>query len=227
VLTPCWQAGGVTVGLLGGTGSEGRGLARRFALAGHDVVIGSRDAARAAETATTLAAECGGRGGRVSGAINAEAAARADVVFVTVPYAGMAATLQAVRDELAGKVCVCTVAPVEIVSGQAHLRKTAGGSAAEEAARAVPAARWVAALHTVPAADLLRGDRPVDTDALVCSDDDAARASTLALLETIPGLRAVDAGRLHNARHLEGATALLINLNRIHATHASLRVLGI
>jgi len=198
----------------------------RFALAGHDVVIGSRDATRAEETAATLAAGGGKGGGGLSGALNREAAARGHVVFVTVPYAGMVATLQAVRRELDGKICVCTVAPIEIAGGQARLQ-TAGESAAEEAARAVPAARWVASLHTVPAADLLRRDARVNTDALVCSDDEGARRAVIDLLEEIPGLRGVDAGRPHNARHLEGATALLINLNRIHGTHASLRVQGI
>jgi NADPH-dependent F420 reductase len=216
----------LTIGLLGGTGSEGRGLAMRLALAGHDVVIGSRDATRAEETAATLAAGGGTGGGRLSGALNREAAARGDVVFVTVPYAGMVATLQAAGQELAGKICVCTVAPIEMVGGQARLQTT-GESAAEEAARAVPAARWVASLHTVPAAELLRRDARVNTDALVCADDDEARGAVIELLEGIPGLRAVDAGRLHNARYLEGATALLINLNRIHAASASLRVQGI
>jgi predicted dinucleotide-binding enzyme len=121
---------------------------------------------------------------------------------------------------------VCTVAPIEIVGGQARLQSV-DGSAAEEAARTVPAARWGAALHTVPATELLRVDVPLGTDTLVCSDDAPARATVIALVESIPGLRGVDAGLLHNARHLEGATALLINLSRIHVAHASLRVVGI
>jgi len=217
----------MTIGVLGGTGPEGRGLAMRFAIAGHDVIVGSRDATRAAETVTALVAACGERvRGRLGGGLNREAAERADVVIVAVPYAGMVATLEALAPLLAGKICVCTVAPIEVVGGQVRLRAV-DGSAAEEAARTVPAARWVAALHTVPASALLRCERPLDTDALVASDDAAARVAIVELLECMPGLRGVDVGRLANARHLEAATALLIEVNRIHGGHASLRVLGI
>jgi 8-hydroxy-5-deazaflavin:NADPH oxidoreductase len=216
----------VRIGLLGGTGPEGRGLAVRFARAGHDVVIGSRDATRAAGVASAVRAASTDGGASPTGAVNRDAAARAEMVFVTVPYAGMLTTLEALGHELAGKICVCTVAPIEMVGGQARL-KPVDGSAAEEAARAVRSARWVAALHTVPASDLLRGEEPLATDTLVCGDDAAARTAVLEVLACIPGLRGVDAGSLANARYLEGATALLINVNRLHRAHASLRVVGI
>lgn len=211
----------MTIGILGGTGPEGRGLARRLARAGHRVVIGSRQSARGAAVAARL-----GPAGNVDGGTNRDAAARGEVVIVTVPYAGMRETLLAVAAELAGKTCVCTVAPIAVTDGRVELRAV-DGSAAEEAARAVPEARWVAALHTVPASALLADDVPLDTDTLVSSDDDDARAAIIELVNGIPGVRGIDAGRLANARHLEAATALLIDLNRIHRAHTSLRILGL
>jgi hypothetical protein len=217
------------IGFIGGTGPEGRGLAMQFALAGHDVVLGSRDEGRAIETARELADTCGSdeAAPRFSGSDNRSAADQCEIVFLTVPYSGMATILRSVERELRGKICVNTVAPLEFVGGQARGLSPAAGSAAEEAEREAPEARWVAAFHTVPARGMARPGARLNTDAMVCSDDAEALKTVIGLADQVPGLRGVNAGALENARYLEGATALLININRIYKAHGSLKVMGI
>lgn len=218
-----------TISLLGGTGPEGKGLAARFAAAGERVMIGSRSAERAKSAADEVASLVGESGpvSEVSGASNQEAARVGTLVFLCVPFSGQAAVLSQCAGVLAGKIAVSVVAPIAFVNGKPGLQVPAAGSAAEEAEETVPNARWVAGFHTLPARDLARVQRPMETDALICSNDDEAKRDVMELAESIKGLRAVDAGPLTSARYLEGATALLININRIHRAHASLRVVGL
>lgn len=201
----------------------------QLALAGHDVIIGSRDEARAIETSRELAATCGSDaiGEHFSGATNSSAAAQCEVAFLTIPYSGMISTLHTIGKQLRGKICVNTVAPLEFVSGQVRGIAPPTGSAAEEAEREVPEARWVAAFHTVPARGLLRPGARLKTDALVCSNDEEALKTVIGLADEMQGIRGVNAGALENARYLEGATALLININRIYNSHGSIKIVGI
>ena len=217
------------IGFIGGTGPEGRGLALRLAMAGHHTIIGSRDEARAKQIARQLGetARDTDTASRITGAANSEAAGEAEVVFLAVPYTGMISTLNHISSAIRGKVCANVIAPVEFVGGRARLLEPSAGSAAEEAQREAPDAKWVAAFHTVPARELLRPASRLNTDTLVCSDDESARAVVMDLAGEIDGLRAVNAGDLENARYLEGATALLININRIYKAHGSIRVTGI
>jgi hypothetical protein len=217
------------LGFLGGTGPEGRGLAARFALADHDIVIGSRDAGRAADAAARVTGRLDGRDGcgAVTGAANREAAQLADVVFLAVPYSGQAGVLSDLASVLDGKICVSLVAPLTFEDGRPRAAPPRAGSAAEEAATQAPGVRWVAGLHTLSARDLWRVSTPLDTDGLVCGDDEDAKRDVLALVGRIEGLRAVDAGPLECARYLEGATALLLNINRVHKAHASMRIVGL
>ena len=218
-----------TISLLGGTGPEGKGLAARFAAAGEQVVIGSRSAERAKSAADEVGRLFGEPGvvPAVSGVSNQEAAREGTLVFLCVPFSGQAAVLSQCTDLLADKIAVSVVAPITFANGKLGLELLAAGSAVEEAAKSVPNARWVAGFHTLPARDLARVQRPMETDALICSDDDEAKHVVMALAEAIEGLRAVDAGPLTSARYLEAATALLININRIHRTQASLRIVGL
>jgi NADPH-dependent F420 reductase len=201
----------------------------QFALAGHDVVIGSRDEVRAIETARELADTCGSTEAapRFAGASNNAVATETEIIFMTVPYSGMAASVRTLAREMRGKICVNTVAPLEFIGGQARGITPATGSAAEEAEREVPEARWVAGFHTVPARGLARPGARLNTDALICSDDPDALKTIIDLADQVPGLRGVNAGALENARYLEGATALLININRIYKAHGSFKVVGI
>ena len=218
-----------TIGFIGGTGPEGRGLAVRFAAAGHNVVIGSRDSSRAVEAADevkTILSEVSDAAD-VRGALNADAATESDIVFIAVPYAGMMASLEQLSSSLAGKICVNVIAPLSFAGGIPAAAPPEIGSAAEEAAQYTPDLRWVAGLHTLSARDLLKPTSSLDTDAIICGDDNDAKLTVSELLSEVPGLRPVDAGSLQSARYLEGATALLININKRYKSHASLTITGL
>ena len=166
-----------TIALIGGTGPEGRGLAVRFALAGRDVVIGSRDAARGESIAAELRESLEGREGlgEIRGAANADAVAEAEIVVVTVPYEGHAATLADLADALAGKIVVDAVVPVRFERGPRPIEVEAG-SATEEAAALLPDSRVIGAFHNLSAEILLDPDRTVHGDVLVTGGDDPSRA---------------------------------------------------
>lgn len=213
-----------TLGFLGGTGDQGRGLARRFALAGHSVIIGSRVEQRAVAVADALldtlpvAAD-------IRGAGNEEAAGGADVVVVAVPWEGHEALLRGVADALVGKVVVDCVNPLGFDKAGAYALDVSEGSAAEQAAALLPDSRVVAAFHHVSAVLLLDpGVDKVDTDVLVLGDDRSATDLVQGLVDDIPGMRGVFAGRLRNARQVEALTANLISINRRYKAHAGLRI---
>jgi NADPH-dependent F420 reductase len=204
--------------VLGGTGEQGRGLARRFAMAGHDVVIGSRSAERAVAATEGLP-------GSVSGAANADAAASADVVICAVPWEGHKELLQDLAPLLAGKVVIDCVNPLGFDKQGAFALPVEEGSAAQQAALVLPASRVVAAFHHVSAVLLL--DETIDsmdTDVLVLGDDREATDLVQALVGRIPGMRGIYAGRLRNAHQVEALTANLISVNRRYKAHAGLRV---
>jgi NADPH-dependent F420 reductase len=208
----------LVIGVLGGTGEQGRGLAVRLAAAGQRVVIGSRSAERAGDAAAEI-----GRG--VTGADNAACARAADVVIVAVPYDGHAALLESLVTELEGKVVVDCVNPLGFDKQGAFALAVDEGSAAQQAASLLPDARVVGAFHHVSAVLLLdESVVEVDTDVLVVGDDRAATDTVQALAGRIPGMRGVYAGRLRNARQVEAMTANLISMNRRYKAHAGLRV---
>ena len=210
-----------SVAILGGTGPEGRGLALRWARAGVAVVIGSRDATRAATIAAELAP---GDALPLSGAANADAARAADVVVISVPWDGHAATLTSLTDELAGKVVIDIVNPLEFDDRGPVTIPVAEGSAAEQAQSLLPRSRVVGAFHHVSAKHLLDESHPVDTDVLVCGDDRPAKDLAIGLAERIPGVRGLDAGPLRLARILEDWTSVLLSLNRVYRTSAGIRL---
>lgn len=213
---------GTTVAILGGTGPQGRGLARRFAAAGLTVVIGSRSAERAAETAGTLAEATGGV---VAGATNEDAAAAGDIVVVAVPWDGHADLLAGLAAALAGKVVVDCVNPLGFDKQGAFAVPVEEGSAAEQARALLPESRVVAAFHHVSAVHLEDPEvAEVETDVLVLGDDREATDLVQALACVVPGMRGVYGGRLRNAHQVEALTANLISINRRYKAHAGLRV---
>jgi NADPH-dependent F420 reductase len=216
------------IALIGGTGAEGRGLALRFAAAGHEVVLGSRDGARAATTAaeltTTLAAA--GITATVRGTENAEAAAQASLVVIVVPYEAHRATLEALAPALAGKVVVDAVVPMRFERGPRPV-EVAEGSATEQAAALLPTSTVVGAFHNVAAAALADLGETLHQDVLVTADDAEAKATVSALIASVPGLRAVDAGPLRYARFVEGITLLLVGINIRYKAHAGVRIDGL
>ncbi|MCI0438566.1 MAG: NADPH-dependent F420 reductase [Chloroflexi bacterium] len=213
------------LGFIGGTGPEGKGLALRLALAGEQVVIGSRDEGRAREAADSLSEHL--PPGAARGALNRDVAKESDVVFVVVPYAAQKDTLWALKDELAGKIVVDVVAPLEFVKGRASAVRVEEGSAALQAQAILPDSRIVAAFQTISARDLLEPGKPLDTDVIVCADDEDAKAAVMRLAETISGVRAVNGGGLENARYVEDFTALLLNINRIYKARSKIKIVGI
>jgi len=210
-----------TVAILGGTGPEGRGLALRFARAGVPVVIGSRDAARAAQIAADLAP---GEDLPLSGAANADATRAADIVLVAVPWDAHEPTLRSLESELAGKLVVDIVNPLEFDEHGPVTIRVDEGSAAEQAGALLPGSTVVAGFHHVSAKHLLDETHPVDTDVLVCGDDRAAKDRVMALAERIPGVRGVDAGPLRLAHILEDWTTALLSINRGYRTNTGTRL---
>lgn len=210
-----------TLGFLGGTGPLGRGLALRLGRAGHRVVLGSRDAARAGEAAAkVLEAD---PDVDVSGATNDEAAA-ADMVFVAVPYAAQRPTLPPLAGTLEGKVVVSCVNALAFDDRGPHPVPVDAGSAAEECQELLPGARVVGAFQNVSAAALLAVPEPVEADVLLTGDHAEACAAVAGLVDDIPGMRAVLAGPLRLTRPVEELTAVLVAVNKRYRTHASIRV---
>jgi 8-hydroxy-5-deazaflavin:NADPH oxidoreductase len=211
-----------TIGILGGTGPAGRGLAVRLAHAGYVVVIGSRDAARADEVATALVVT----NEHVRGASNAAAAA-CDIVVVATPADSAVETVIALRDELSNKVVISMVNMLAKRGREMTPVLPARGSMAAELAAALPMSRVVGAFHHLPAAQMEDLDSGLTADVLVVGDDKASREVTCALVNEIAGLRAVEAGSLALAGAVESFTAVCITVNIRHKAHSSLRLSGL
>jgi NADPH-dependent F420 reductase len=209
------------IGILGGTGEQGRGLARRFALAGNPVIIGSRSHDRAQAVAREI-----GDGAR--GLANRDCARAADLVIAAVPWEGHSELLSGLAAELAGKIVVDCVNPLGFDKRGAYPLPVAEGSAAEQAAVLLPESRVVAAFHHVSAVLLLDPEiETIDCDVLVLGDDRYATDTVQALAARIPGVRGVYAGRLRNCGQIEALTANLVSINRRYKAHAGLRITDI
>jgi 8-hydroxy-5-deazaflavin:NADPH oxidoreductase len=209
------------IGILGGTGEQGRGLAYRWAAAGLDVTIGSRDAARAAEVAAQI-------GLGVRGGANLDVAADATIVVLAVPWAGHLELVRSVADIVAGKVVVDCVNPLGFDDKGAYVLDVPEGSAAQQAASVLVASQVVAAFHHVSAVVLNDPElASVDCDVMVLGDNRAATDLVQLLAAAIPGVRGCYAGRLRNAHQIESLTANLISVNRRYRAHAGIRLTGL
>ncbi|WP_406693139.1 NADPH-dependent F420 reductase [Saccharopolyspora sp. ID03-671] len=212
----------MTVGVLGGTGAQGRGLAIRWAKAGLKVVIGSRNAERAQQAADEIKEIAGGD---VTGADNAGCASASDLVLAALPWEGHAETLKSLQAELAGKIVIDCVNPLGFDKKGPYALPVDEGSAAQQAEQILPDSRVTAAFHHVSAvtlADLAVGH--VDLDVLVLGDDREATDVVRELADVIPGVRGIYGGRLRNAHQVEAFTANLIAINRRYKAHAGLRI---
>lgn len=217
------------IGVIGGTGPAGMGLALRWARAGETVIIGSRDAARAQQTAEKIRQRVGAQA-QVSGLENSAACAASDLLVLTVPFEGQAALLKQLKAALRpGSVLIDATVPLAAsVGGRAS--RTLGvwqGSAAQQTAELVPKGVSVVAAFQNVSADILNGDDDVDCDVIVCSDDPNAAQAVMELAVKIPRVRAIDGGKLENARIIEQITALLIGLNIRHQGHGGVRITGL
>src|SRR5882757_8329673 len=218
------------IAILGGTGAEGSGLAFRMAKAGEHILIGSREAARAQETTRLLRDRISGAA-QIEGLDNLSAAAGCDVAVLTVPFSGVAALLKQLKSVWKpGTVVIDTTVPLAATVGGAATRMLGvwQGSAAEQTQELLPTGVSLAAAFENLGADVLAGDTPVDCDVLVCSDDERAKQVASELVGKIPGARALNGGKLENARIVESLTALLIGLNMRYKVHgAGIRFTGL
>jgi NADPH-dependent F420 reductase len=218
-----------TIAVLGGTGAEGFGLALRWAQAGETVIIGSRDAKRAQEAADKIKQRAGAIA-KISGMENAAACADAELLVLTVPFEGHAALLKQLKPVFrSGSIVVDATVPLAASVG-GRVSRTLGvwqGSAAQETAELVPDGVSVVAAFQNVGSEILNAEGPVDCDVIVCSDDIEAGKTVRALAAKIPGVRAIDGGKLENARILEQITALLIGLSIRHKGHSGIRITGL
>lgn len=217
------------IAILGGTGPAGMGLALRWARAGETIVIGSRSAERATEAAAKIRERVGALA-KVSGDTNSAACAACELLVLTVPFEGQATLLKELKLAFrANSILIDATVPLaSSIGGRAsRVLGVWQGSAAQQTAELVPkGVSVVGAFHNV-SADIMNGDDRVDSDVLVCSDNPDATKLVIDLAAKIPGVRAIDAGKLENARIIEQITALLVGLNIRHKGHSGIRITGL
>jgi 8-hydroxy-5-deazaflavin:NADPH oxidoreductase len=215
-----------TLAFVGGTGAEGFGLALRFAAAGDRVRIGSRTVERAAATAARLRSTL--PGARATGHTNGDAVEAADGIFLTVPFAGLDAAVGTVAERLAGRLLIDPIVPLVVQNGFFALAPVPGAaSVGEWLQQRLPGTRVVSGFKNLAADELANLDTDLQGDIVLCGEDRTARAEVAAMVGRLPGLRAVDAGGIANARYVEAITGLLVNLNRRRKVRTSIRILGI
>lgn len=217
------------ISVIGGTGPAGLGLALRWVRAGETVIIGSRDVGRAQQAADNVRAKAGNQA-HVEGMENAAACAASDLLVFTVPFEGQAELLKQLKSAIRpGSILIDATVPLAAsVGGRAS--RTLGvwqGSAAQQAAELVPKGVSVVAAFQNVSAETLNSGHDVDCDVIVCSDDPAATQAAIELAVKIPRVRAIDGGKLENARIVEQLTALLIGLNIRHKGHGGVRITGL
>jgi 8-hydroxy-5-deazaflavin:NADPH oxidoreductase len=210
----------LVIGVLGGTGDQGRGLARRLSMAGHRVLVGSRDAGRA----SAAAAELGG-GPLLGGGVNHDVAAQANIVIAAIPWEGHRDLLVSLAEPLAGKIVIDCVNPMGFDAHGAFPLSVPEGSAAQQAAAVLPDSTVVGAFHHVSATLLLDpGVDCMELDVLVLGDHRPATDLVIALAGQIPGMRGIYGGRLRNCGQIEAFTANLVSINRRYKAHAGIRI---
>jgi NADPH-dependent F420 reductase len=213
-----------TIGFIGGTGPEGKGLAARFARAGMNVILGSRSTERGEEAAKDV---LGTSGGNIRGATNEVTARESDILVVTIPYSGLADTLEALVEPIGSKVVVSAVVPLQFAKGRVTMLPVEEGSASELAQRILPDAKVVGAYHNLAAGHLIEVDHAMEGDVLICGDDAEAVRQVIWLSEQIRDLRGVNCGPLSSSHYIEGVTALLININRNYKKESGVQIVGI
>lgn len=214
------------IGILGGTGPAGTALGLRLASVGYDVVIGSRSALRADEVVNGELAKFPDLSGRLSSGDN-RTAAQCSLVVIATPWDSAAATVQENARDLQGKIVISMANALVRVAGEFQPLLPPRGSVAAHVQAAVPGCRVVAAFHHLPAKELGHLGEPIDSDVLICSDDDEALKEVSAIVTRIPGCRPLDAGQLSNATAIEAFTAVLLQLNVRYKTRVAPKLTGI
>lgn len=219
------------IGIIGGTGPQGKGLAYRLAGAGIDVLLGSRSAEKGEAVAAELTAmgsegTSGEGAGTIAGAANGDLPGRCDVLLVAVPYEGLADTLKPLAEDVDGQVVMSAVNRLGFKGGP-HAVPVEAGSSAHEVAELLPRARVTTAFNNVSAVHLIDPTHAFDEDVLVCGDDDEAVARTTELVNRIEGLRGVPSGPLVHAATIEAMTAVIISINKANKINGGVRIAGL
>lgn len=215
------------IGVLGATGPAGKGMAARLASIGHEVIAGSRKHSRAEATVAELAEQWGSQLGSLKAGTNADAAGASDLVVIATTWEGAVDTTRGHAAALAGKPVIAMANGLEKVGKEFRAVLPPEGSLAQAQQAAAPDAHIVAAFHLIPAAALGAIDRPLESDVLVCGDNEDARRQVLELVANMPDLRAFDAGSLANAVGIETFAALLLTTNLRHKGKGTLQLLGL
>lgn len=217
------------IGMIGGTGGQGLGIALRFVQAGEDVIIGSRTLDKA-EAAVVKVRELLGDVENVRGATNPDAAKEADVLVLTVPLPAQKETLLSIREGAAGKPLLDATGVLESAIGGSPTKciYLPEGSAAQRAQEVLPEAKVISAFNNISHSWFMLLDEPIDCDCLICGDDKEAKALVTPLIEKVPGLRVIDCGGLERAGIIEKITPLLIGLNiRNKCSFGGIRITGL
>lgn len=214
------------IGIIGGTGPQGKGLALRLAIAGTDVVVGSRSPSRGRDVAGELTARLPEGAASISGCANRDLPRTAEHLLVAIPYDGVADTLRAIADDVDGHVVMSAVNRLAFAGGP-HPAPVPAGSAAQEIAGLLPGGRVVTAFNNVSARRLLDLSHAFEEDVLVCGDDHEAVRVAVALADRVAGLRGVACGPLRLAAAIEGMTAVVISVNSAHTVTAGVRLTGL
>ncbi len=214
------------IGLIGGTGPAGRGLALRLASAGHDVVIGSRSALRSGELVDELLDQYPDRDLHLEGLSN-EQASLVDTVIIATPWYACAPTAAALEPRLKGKLVVCMANALARVGNEFHALYPPRGSIAADVQAAIPGSRVAAAFQHLPAKELGEIDKPLEGDVLICADRPRAVEETMQMIDTVKNLRPLDCGSLSNAAPIEAFTAVLLQINRRYKTRAAVKITGV
>ena len=217
------------IGLIGGTGPEGLGLAMRLALAGEAVRIGSRKPERAADAAATITEAVTAAGGSADagGAVNADVVADCGIVIIVVPFDGHEATLRDLREPIGSKVVIDAAVPLVFNDGVPGVAVVGQGSATEQAQALLPDARVIGAFHNLSAKKLQDLSKPMEGDVFVTGNDEEAKQQVVQLIESMSNLRPIDAGPLAMSRFVEDLTALILGINRRYKAQAAVQMVGI
>jgi NADPH-dependent F420 reductase len=214
----------VKIAFVGGTGPAGVGLGARLARAGHEIAVGSRSAERAIEAAATIISLAGA--GTVTGGLNEEVVAAADVVFLATRAEAQPEAVRALAGLLEGKIVVSMANPLAVAGGRAIYEPPAEGSLAEEAQHDAPGARVVSAFHEIRVSRFAKLDREIDSDSIITGDDEAAKEAVMTLCRDA-GVRPVDGGPLQNSRYVEAFVAVLVTINFRYKAGVSYRITGL
>jgi 8-hydroxy-5-deazaflavin:NADPH oxidoreductase len=215
------------IGVLGGTGPAGRGMAARLADAGHTVIAGSRHRARAERVVTELRERWDGRVATLTAGTNAEAADARDLVVVATNWEAALDTTRAHAAQLTGKIVLAMANGLQRDGKEFRSVLPDAGSIAAAMQALAPGARVAAAMQHVPAHALEDLEGPLESDVVVCADDDEARRTVIDVVGGIPGLRAFDGGSLANAAGVEAFAAVLLTVNLRHGGTGTLRLHGV